>query len=129
MIPAPTVAGLHLCRDVQIAMDRHEITLTRIFRHLNTPLYPATASPFWAFATIYGPVGQGRLRVVIEALDNDELIFHLQTPIAFTGRLSPVYLNLNMAHCRFPRAAEYEIMVWVDTDIVAQQRFLVFEGA
>jgi hypothetical protein len=127
MIPAPTVAGLQLCHDVAIDMDRHEITLTRIFRNFDTPIHPDLSTHFWAFATIYGPLGQGKLTVVVEALDNQEVVFFLQTPIEFTDRFSPVYLKLNMRYCRFPRVGDYEMIVWADLDIVAQQRFVVFE--
>lgn len=128
MIPAPTVAGLHVCHDVQIDMDRHEITLTRIFRNLVSPTNET--SQFWAFAIISGPLGRGNLRLRIMDLDQETLVYEFQHPIDFRDRLSPVYLKLNLQHCRFTKEGGYEIMLRVDDDIIAQRVFVVSkEGA
>jgi hypothetical protein len=130
MIPAPTIAGLHVCHDVTINLDRREITLTRGFRNLVTPVHPALTKPFWAFAEIYGPLGEGSLQLIISTLDVPEVVYDFRHKIEFKDRLSPVYLNLHMGHCRFPRAGKYEMMVIVDGDIIAQRVFVVIvEGA
>jgi len=130
MIPAPTVAGLHVCHDVQIDMDRHEITLTRIFRNLVSRTDGTQTSPFWAFAIIAGPLGRGNLRLRIMDLDLETLVYEFQHPIDFRDRLSPVYLKLNLQHCRSTREGGYEIMLRVDDDIIAQRVFVVSkEGA
>ena len=125
MIPTPTVAGLHVCHDAQIDMDRHEITLRKSFRNLETPLHPSYAAPFWAFAEIYGPLGRCNLQVTISTLDVPQVVYEFRHRIEFNDRLSPVYLNLNMGHCRFPRLEKYEMMVIVDGDIIAQRVFVV----
>lgn len=125
MIPAPTVAGLHLCHDVQIDMDRHEITLTRAFHSLSTPIHPNYASPFWAFVELYGPIGKGILTLTLMTLDEQKMFYVFKHPIEFRDRFSPVYFRLNLRECRFPRAGDYEIMLWLDGDIVAQRRFIV----
>jgi hypothetical protein len=111
-------------------MDRHEITLTRIFRNLVTPIHPNRANPFWAFATIFGVLGRGKLQVIVSALDQPEVVYDFRHPIEFKERLSPIYLKLDLAYCRFPREGPYEIMLIVDGDIIAQRVFFVSgEGA
>ena len=102
--------------------------MARIFHEIATPIYPSNSKPFWAFAELYGPMGRGKLEVVIYALDDQQVLYYLQDKIDFAGRLSPVYLKLNMGYCRFPRTGEYEMMVWIDGDIVAQRKFVVSEG-
>jgi hypothetical protein len=124
MIPLPTVVGLHVCHDVSIDLS-HEVTMTRVFRDFTTPLHPKTTHPFRAFAAIYGPLGRGSLQVTISTLDRPEVVYDFRHTIEFKDRLSPVYLNLNMSYCRFPRAGGYEMMLIVDNDVIAQRVFFV----
>jgi len=128
MIPAPIVAGLHVCHGVDIDMQRHEITLTRAFHELTSPIHPKYAKPFRVFAEIYGPIGRGVLTVMLMPLNQERVVYAFKHTIEFKDRFSPIYFRLDLRDFRFPRIGEYEIMLWVDWDIVAQRRFVVREG-
>ena len=125
MTPEPVPVGLHLCRQVSTEPTTGEATLTNVFRVLETPLHPATAPPFWAFAALSGPVGRGTLRVAILHLEDSDIVYWMSHPIEFKDRFTPVYLTLKLSHCRFPAAGTYEMMMWVDWDVVAQRVFHV----
>ena len=92
MIPATTVASLHVCHDVTIDLASREVTLARIFYEIATPIYPSNSKPFWAFVERYGPIGRGKLEVIVYALDDQQALYYLQDKIDFADRLSPVYL-------------------------------------
>jgi hypothetical protein len=128
MLPTPIVAGLHVCHGVDIDMQRHEITLTRAFHRLSSPIHPDRASVFWTFAELYGPIGRGTLTLMLMTLDEQHVIYSFKHPIEFGDRFSPIYFRLDVRDFRFPRTGEYEIMLCVDHDIVAQRRFVVVEG-
>ena len=128
MVPQPVVNGLHVCQAVLIDVASREVTLTRSFRNLTTPVYPRVTSPFWAYAELYGPVAKGNLSLQVLAIDKQEMVYAFKHPVEFKDRFEPVYLRLNMRECRFPRAGGYEMILWVDLDIVAQRRFVISEG-
>lgn len=128
MIPAPTVAGLHACHGANIDMHRFEFTLTRAFHELSSPIHPNDATSFWAFAELYGPIGKGVLTLALLPLDQQEVVYGFKHPIEFKDRFSPIYFRLHLQGFRFPQAGEYEIMLWVDGDIIGQRRFVVREG-
>jgi hypothetical protein len=125
VVPTPNALGLHLCRDLAVEAATGDVTLTGIFRVLQTPLHPATTRPFCAFCALTGPVGRGTLRVAITHLDERDVIYSMAHPIEFRDRSTPVYLTLRLSHCRFPTAGAYEMMVLVDWDVVAQRVFHV----
>jgi hypothetical protein len=128
MIPAPTVAGLHVCHGVDIDLSRHEFTLTRSFHELSSPIHPNYGNGFWTIAELYGPIGKGTLTLTLMTLDQQRMVYGFKHSIEFKNRFSPVYFRLNIRNCRFPKVGEFEIMLWVDLDIVAQRRFVVVEG-
>ena len=128
MIPAPTVAGLHHCHDVTIDIASREVTLTRSFHEIAIPLNSMVAHPFWTYAEVYGPIATGNLTLMALSLDDHEVVFAFRHPIEFNDRFIPVCLKFDMCDCRFPKAGEYEMMLWVDGDIFAQRRFVVTEG-
>jgi hypothetical protein len=128
MIPIPTVAGLHISHGIIIDMQRYEVTLTRAFHELSSRIHPNDATSFWAFAELYGPIGKGVVTLALLPLDQHGVVYGFKHPIEFKDRFSPIYFRLHLKGFRFPRTGEYEIMLWVDGDIVAQRRFVVREG-
>jgi hypothetical protein len=125
MIPAPVAVGLHLCHNLVVQPDTHDVTLTRVFRILRTPLHPSTIRPFSAFASIHGPEGRGILRVAIFRAHDQDVLYSMSNPVEFRDRFTPVYLTLRMSHFRFPSAGEYEMMLMIDRDVIAQRVFHV----
>ena len=127
MIPSPIVTGLHVCHDLIIDEVTKEVTLTRIFYDLPSPIYPSVTRPFWAFASIHGPIGRGQLSVHILTLDGHDVIYAMNHPIEFKDRFSEAFLRLKFHRFRFPNAGRYEIMLWVDDEIIAQRTFHLTE--
>ena len=125
MIPSPIVTGLHVCHNVIIDEVTKEVTLARIFYDLSSPIYPSVTQPFWAFASMHGPIGKGQLQVRVLTLDEHDVIYAMKHPIEFKDRFSAVYLRLKFQRFRFPKAGRYEIMMWVDDEIIAQRTFHV----
>jgi hypothetical protein len=123
--PEPIATGLHLCHDLAVHPDSLEVSLTRIFRTFRSPLYPATAPPFWAFGAIHGPKGRGELRVAVTRLLTDEMISEARGTIEFPSPLVPVYVRLRFSNCRFPAPGAYETMMMIDRDVIAQRVFHV----
>jgi hypothetical protein len=126
MIPTPTVAGLHLCHDVTIDMDRHEITLTRAFHSLSTPIHPNLARHFWAFAELFGPIGKGNLTLTLMTLDEQRVFYAFRHPIEFSNRFSPIHFRLNLLLlCRLAPSFKPSRRQAVVSSPVVQPRFLV----
>lgn len=125
MTPEPVAVGLHLCHDLTVHEHTLEVSLSRIFRTLRSPLYPATAPPFWAFASVHGPVAQGTFHLAIYRVSNGGLVYALKHPIHFPDRFTPVYIRVQVNGCRFPAAGAYEMMLIVDHDVIAQRVFHV----
>jgi len=72
-------------------------------------------------------VAKGNLTLQVLALDKQEMVYAFKHSVEFKDRFEPVFLKLNMGQCRFPRPGEYEMIVWVDLDIVALRRFEILE--
>jgi len=128
MIPSPIVTGLHVCHDVNIDEVTKEVTLTRIFYDLPSPIYPDLTRPFWAFASMHGPIGSGTLSFFVMTLDEQTIVYSLEHPIEFKDRFSAAYFRLKLHRFRFPKAGRYEIMMMVDDEIIAQRTFHVTDS-
>jgi Family of unknown function (DUF6941) len=129
MMPPPTALGLFVCDRVEQDSQTGKYSLRGTVRQFVVPHFPGNSGPFAVFATLKGAQGVGTVAIEISGLGNVTRVYRQQVVVTFPDRLREVDFLLRILNCRFPGPGKYEIILWVDQDVVAQKVIEVYQKA
>lgn len=122
MLPAPVALGLFLCRGVEAVDLQTRVSVKDILSHIRLESVPGTSDPLVAFAVLRGTVGHGTLSIAVYRSDSGDFVFARQRTAVFPDRHYTLYVAIGVGEYVFPAAGEYHFELWIDRDLVAQQR-------
>lgn len=84
------------------------------------------------FTILTDTQGDGRVKLSVYRLDDrwlrEEEIYSTEHTIRFPDRFAVINFHLRVRTIRFPAAASYEFVVFVDTDEIAHRRVRVYQS-
>jgi hypothetical protein len=107
MARPPRVAGLILCRALEIDPSQGRISLVGVFNHLQFPGPPPYFLEFSAYTVLYGGEGEGTIELVVSRLDTEQAVYRYQ---AWRGNPAPRqarHMELRLHRCVFPVPGRY----------------------
>ncbi len=130
MKKAPIALGLFLCEKLIVEEKTRNVTLVNCFTHKTVEQFPAPPFPFVVFAILADGLGDLRIEVLVESLDNLDVICRREVPLQFTSPLQEARCMLRMTDCSFPEAGLYQVQLLASGESVAhcKVRILSKEG-
>ncbi len=131
MTPKPIAIGLLLCDRVIVDKDTSSPSAIGIFTGLAVEGFPSDAQRFSVLSVLTDAQGEGRCKLTVYRLSEhwlrQEEIYATGHTIGFPDRFAVVNFHLRVRTIRFPVAASYEFVLFVDADEVAHRRVRVYQ--
>jgi hypothetical protein len=94
--------------------------------------FPTESQRFSVLAVLTDAQGEGKGKLAVYRLDEhwlrEEGIYATEHTIHFPDRFAVINFNLRVRTIRFPAAASYEFVLFVDNDEVAHRRVRVYQA-
>jgi hypothetical protein len=128
VIQRPVAVSLILCETVIVDEQTKNVTPVNCFRKRRVAGFPSEPFPFIVLAWLTDGMGQGRLEVVIQLLNSDEMdvVHQTSVPCHFTNPRAEVRFTLRIRDCVFPVAGAYDVNLLADGEILAKKRLVIF---
>jgi hypothetical protein len=127
MVPPPVAAGLVLCRYVHFEEgDTQQATLIGCFHKLAVEAFPATTT-FYAYVALTDGVGDATIKVQVERLDTEEVLYTREAQAHFPSKLHTVQASFAIRQCTFAAAGDYQVSLLVDNEWVAHRQLKVYQ--
>lgn len=124
MAVTPVVRGLYLCERVTAHPSRN-LTLHDCFRAMRVAGLPVAARPFVVVAYLANGFGDTTATIQVRRLDTLNDVYRAATILQFPDRLEEIRFVGRVNRCVFPSPGEYEVVFWVNDDLLAQTPFTV----
>jgi len=125
MIQKPVAIGLFLCQEIIIEETTRNVTPVNCFTMRRVEGFPSDPFPFVVFAILTDGLGEARLEVAIQRLDNLEEVYRRGAPFHFTDPLQEVRCLFRIRDCSFPVPGSYEADLFADKESIAQRKFRI----
>jgi hypothetical protein len=125
MAQRPNACGLLLCEQVIIEEGTKNLTPVNCFTHRTVRQFPSQPFPFVVFAVLTDGFGKMPLEVAVQRLDNLDESYRRSGQIEFRTPLQQRPCIIRIRDCSFPVAGDYQVMLLVDHELVAQQRLRI----
>jgi hypothetical protein len=120
----PIAIGMLLCENVIVEEGTHNVTPVNCFSFREVEDFPAAAT-FFAVAWLANGLGQMRVELLVQRLDNLEECFRLSRDLQFPDRLVDMRFVAKLRTCPLPVAGYYEVSLIVEGEQVASRKFHV----
>jgi hypothetical protein len=126
MVPLPQALALSLCDRVIIEQGTKNPSLIGIFLARKVEEFPSEPVAFSVFVPMMVGRGKGTIELVTIRLESDDQIYAQRGEITFPDRLAVVHVHFRVSTIRFPGPGNYEFLVLVDGDLIAQRRIAIY---
>ncbi len=117
----PRVAGLILCKRMEVNPSKVEMSLAGLFTSLSFSSWPAPAPPFTVYAALYDGLGEGRIELILTRLETERDVYVHTKWIAFSDRQVLVHLETRVRKCEFPAPGRYALALRFDERELARR--------
>ena len=93
--------------------------------HSRATWFPAELTRFFVVAHLVNGSGTFDLRLVVDRLDTDDLVYQLSSVQTFPNRLTEVRVKFEVSQLVVPSAGKYGVTLWVRNEWVAHTDFTV----
>ena len=127
MAPPPKAVGLTLCDRVILEQGTKDPTLIGIFLNKKVGEFPTGPLPFTVFSELVGGRGTGAIEVIAVRLATREQIYSQRGAVTFPDRPGIIHVQFRVTKLCFPEACAYDFMLFIEGDLIAQRRLVVYQ--
>ena len=127
MAQRPIAIGLLTCEQVIVEEHTHNVTVVNCFRQRYAEYFPTGPFPITVFALLTDGVGDIRLEVVIQRLDDLNVIYSQRFQAHFLDQLREARFIWRIKDCVFPVAGHYNVLLLADGEPIAQRRIEIHD--
>jgi hypothetical protein len=121
----PVARALLLCEQLIIAEGTRDMSLINCFAQRRVEGFPVADLPFTVFAVLANGSGRMTAEVVVLRLTDLGRLYRRVIPVFFADRHKELRFFHRIVGCPFPSAGGYEVVLWVNDEILAQATFEV----
>ncbi len=122
MSKSPRIAGLILCKRMEVNPAAVEMSLVGVFHSLTFPAFPAHA-PFMVYAEVYDALAEGTMELAVMRLENEEVVYSHKRWFAASDRGLTFRQEWRVRKCVFPVPGRYALSLRLD-DLELTKRYL-----
>ena len=78
MSKSPRIAGLILCKRMEVNPAAVEMSLVGVFHSLHVPRLSGRMRPFMVYAEVYDALAEGTMELAVMRLENEEVVYSQQ---------------------------------------------------
>ena len=116
----PNVVGLKLCQQAIVEESTRNVSLVNCFRRLSFAVFPAKARPFSICAVLTDGLGEGKLTLTIESLEDLKEVWTRSWNATFHDPLIERWFLVPVNDCIFPQSDSYQVGLTIDGEPVAR---------
>jgi hypothetical protein len=117
----PEVAGLILCKRMEVNTATVELCLAGLFHTLEFSRWPALARPFTVFAQLFDAQAEGIMELTVTRLETEGDIYRQTKWFASADRRLTYPLEWRVTQCRFPAPGRYLVALRLDGQLLSQR--------
>ena len=125
MLQRPTAVGLLLCEQMIVEEGTKSVTLVNSFSYRLASSFPTEPIQFTVVAFITDGLGDIRLEVVINRLDNLGEIYRRGKSFQVSDPLSVFRFETRVRSCSFPIPGRYEVNLFAGDEVIARRTILI----
>ncbi len=110
----PRVAGLILCKRMEVNPTTVEMSLVGLFDTLEFSQWPAYAAPFTAYATLFDALAEGKMELTVTHLESEEVVYTQQKWFASSDRRLVFHTEMRVRRCIFPAPGRHAVTLQLD---------------
>jgi len=114
MSKLPKVAGLILCKRMEMNPANVDLSLIGLFHALSFSAWPALAPPFTVYTEVYDARAEGIMRLAIVCLETEEEVYWHTKWFASSDRRLTYRMEWRVTQCRFPAPGRYLLSLRLD---------------
>lgn len=117
----PKVAGLILCKRMEVNPAKVEMSLVGVFHSLTFSTWPAYAKPFTVYAELFDAAAEGTMELVLMHLETEKVVYRRQKWFASSDRQLVFHSEIRVGNCVFPAPGQYSVVLRLDGDELARR--------
>ncbi len=114
MSKLPRVAGLILCKRMEMNPAEAELSLVGLFHSLSFSVWPTLAPLFTVYTEVYDAEAEGIMELVLMRLETEKEIYFQRKWFASSDRQLTYRLEWRVSKCVFPAPGRYLLKLRLD---------------
>ena len=110
----PQVAGLILCKRMDVNPAKVEMSLVGVFHELKFSQWPTPVYPFTVYTEVHDAAAEGTMELRLTRLETEKDVYVQQRWFAASDRQLTFQLEWRVRKCAFPAPGRYRLSLQLD---------------